>query len=527
MPKEVAMNKKGRKTPAIMFQGTSSNAGKSVLAAGFCRLLLQDGYRPAPFKAQNMSLNSFVTPDGREIGRAQATQAQACRLEPDARMNPVLLKPSSDVGSQVLLMGRPVGSMRVREYVAYKPQAFARAKEAYDSLAGEYDVMVLEGAGSPAEINLKAHDIVNMTMAAHAEARVLLVGDIDRGGVFASLVGTMSLLEPWERDLVSGFVLNRFRGDATLLDPALEAVSGMTGKPFHGTIPYLQHLGLPEEDSVSFKERGPGIHGRAENLPKLGGALLDVAVMDLPHISNFTDFDALAAEPDVRLRVIREARDLETSPDVLLLPGSKNTIQDMLALRAQGLEEAARALALGGKCVVVGICGGLQMLGERILDPLGLESGERSVRGLGLLPLETELVREKTLARVEALHVPSGLRLKGYEIHHGATRLPDGGEARQLRPAVRRVHDNADIGWLAPRDASDASLVWGSYLHGIFDDDRFRRWFLDSVRERKGLLPAGRVLAPFDLEPALERLAENLREHLDWRGIYKLLGLPA
>ena len=248
-----------------MFQGTSSNAGKSVLTAGFCRVLLQDGFRPGPFKSQNMSLNSFVTADGREMGRAQATQAQACRLEPDARMNPVLLKPCSDVGSQVLVMGRPVGNMRVQEYVRYKPQAFAAACSAYDGLAAEHDVMVLEGAGSPAEINLKAHDIVNMAMARYARAKVLLVGDIDRGGVFASLVGTMALLDPWERDLVAGFVINRFRGDATLLEPALRDIATLTGKPFLGVVPYLHDLGLPEEDSVSFKEGA--LKGGAPSLP--------------------------------------------------------------------------------------------------------------------------------------------------------------------------------------------------------------------------------------------------------------------
>lgn len=497
-----------------MFQGTSSNAGKSVLTAGFCRVLLQDGFRPGPFKSQNMSLNSFVTADGREMGRAQATQAQACRLEPDARMNPVLLKPCSDVGSQVLVMGRPVGNMRVQEYVRYKPQAFAAACSAYDGLAAEHDVMVLEGAGSPAEINLKAHDIVNMAMARYARAKVLLVGDIDRGGVFASLVGTMALLDPWERDLVAGFVINRFRGDATLLEPALRDIATLTGKPFLGVVPYLHDLGLPEEDSVSFKEGA--LKGGA-----LSPGRLDVVLVDLPHVSNFTDVDALRNEPDVSLRVARNGSDLDgTPPDVVILPGSKNTVQDVFALHANGLAGRIERLAREGACAVVGICGGLQMMGRRILDPLELESPQRAVDGLGLLPLQTELVQEKTLARINARHLPSGLSVRGYEIHHGDTRVMTGGEAV---PAVQR--DSGGIIGYAAGDADAGAWIWGSYLHGIFDDDIFRRWFLDGLRARKGLPGLGSVMAPYDMEPALNRLADTLRSYLEVEKIYRMLGL--
>ncbi|MBG3876865.1 cobyric acid synthase, partial [Desulfovibrio oxamicus] len=301
-----------------MVQGTCSNAGKSILAAAFCRIFLQDGLRVAPFKAQNMALNSCVTSDGLEMGRAQAVQAAACRLDPDVRMNPVLLKPCSDVGSQVIVMGRPVGVMRVRQYVDYKPRARDAAFAAYDSLAAEHDVMVIEGAGSPAEINLKAHDIVNMAMARHAGARVLLVGDIDRGGVFAALVGTMELLEDWERNHVAGYLLNKFRGDASLLDPALDFMKQRTGRPVLGVVPYLRDLGLPEEDSVSFKEGLPGLRGLRDGAAGEGGVVpdtlpaivLDIVLVDLPHISNFTDVDALRGEPDVRLRVARTPADL-------------------------------------------------------------------------------------------------------------------------------------------------------------------------------------------------------------------------
>ncbi len=495
--------------PAIMFQGTSSNAGKSVLAAGFCRMLLQDGFRPAPFKSQNMSLNSFVTLDNGEMGRAQVTQAQACGLEPDVRMNPVLLKPSSDVGSQVIVMGRPVGVMRVREYVDFKPEAFAAARKAYAELAEGHDVMVLEGAGSPAEVNLKAHDIVNMRMAAHAGARVLLVGDIDRGGVFAHLVGTMELLDPWERELVAGFVLNRFRGDPSLLDSALEITTRRTGKQFFGVVPHVPDLGLPEEDSVSFKQ--------ARSSKVREGEHVHVLLVDLPHISNFTDMDALTAEPDVCCGVARGAGDLDTvtPPDAVILPGSKNTIQDLLHLRECGMAEVILALARNGRTEIVGICGGLQMLGERIADPLGLESATTVVDGLGLLPLVTELAGEKHLTRTTVRHTVSGLLLQGYEIHHGRTLVLEGGDVSP---------------WLVQEDGSvvghGKGLVWGSYLHGVFDNDRFRRWFVDGLRERKGLAPLGRVVAAYSIEPALDRLARIMREHLDWRQLYKLLGLP-
>lgn len=475
-------------------------------------MLLQDGYSPAPFKSQNMSLNSCVTRQGHEMGRAQVTQAQACRLEPDARMNPVLLKPSSDVGSQVIIMGAPVGNMKVREYVAYKPQAFAAAQQAYDSLAAEHDVMVLEGAGSPAEINLKEHDIVNMRMAEYAGATVLLVGDIDRGGVFASFLGTYAFMDPWEQELLAGFVINRFRGDASLLGPALEATTARTGRPFFGVVPFVGDLGLPEEDSVSFK---------AGTAASKGGGELVVALVDLPHISNFTDIDALAGEPDVDLLVARRPEDLEAAIDVVILPGSKNTIQDLAALRTSGLADAVLHLHAKG-CAVVGICGGLQMIGERIADPLGLESEDRGAPGLGLLPLETTLAREKTLLRCDARHVESGLAVSGYEIHHGAThKLP--GAAENVSPSMVRG-DGEVIGYTCSSNEKGGP-VWGSYLHGVFDDDAFRRWFLDGLRQRKGLSPIGRVVHTFDLEPALDRLAAVLREHMDWEPVYKLLGL--
>jgi cobyric acid synthase CobQ/L-threonine-O-3-phosphate decarboxylase len=500
-----------RKTPALMVQATSSNAGKSVLCAALCRILLQDGYAVAPFKAQNMSLNSFVDRQGRELGRAQATQARACRLDPDARMNPVLLKPNSDTGSQVILLGRPVGSMNVAEYIAAKPDLFRAVQSAYDELAAEHEVMVLEGAGSPAEINLKAHDIVNMRMAGYARARVLLAGDIDRGGVFAALAGTMDLLTEAERTLVAGFVLNKFRGDPSLLQPALDALARRTGRPFYGTVPFLPDLGLPEEDSVSFKS---GILDLSPDQAGDPARVVDVALLDLPHVSNFTDLDALAGEPDVRARVVRRATDLG-APHALILPGSKSVPGDLAYLRSSGLADAVLALAREGRCEIVGLCGGLQMLGLAIADPHGLESGGATVPGLGLLAVDTELAAEKTLTQARATHVESGLELAGYEIHHGLTRA----RGDEAAPAVRRG-DGEVIGFAAP-----GGLVWGTYVHGTFDADPFRRWFLDRLRVRAGLPALGRIMARFDLEPALDRLADAVRASLDMAGIRSLLGL--
>ncbi|BDQ33782.1 cobyric acid synthase [Pseudodesulfovibrio portus] len=502
--------KRVKRTPALMIQGTSSNAGKSVLAAAFCRIFLQDGYSVAPFKAQNMSLNSFVTDQGGEMGRAQVTQAMACRLTPDVRMNPVLLKPGSDTGSQVIVMGRPVGNMSVREYVEYKPRAWEAVKTAYDSLANEHDIMVIEGAGSPAEVNLKHHDIVNMAMARFAEARVLLTGDIDRGGVFASIVGTMNLLTPLERDLVEGFVINRFRGDASLLDPAFGQMFEHTGKPVLGTVPYIHSLGLPEEDSVSFKE---GFRPEAAKFPD--GECVDIVVLDLPRISNFNDIDPLYAEPDVHVRVVTDARDVGT-PDAIIIPGSKSTVGDMKALRGTGMAAVLRELAgAGNRTRIVGICGGFQMLGETVDDPYGLESETTRVEGFGLLPVQTTLAPEKTLTRTFGVHSASGLPVHGYEIHHGHTApLSD-----DLRVALR---DNAGepLGYMRTD-----KRVMGTYLHGLFDSDRFRRWFIDQLRMDRGLSPLEQIQTTFDLEDALDHLAGVVREAVDMDSVYKALGL--
>jgi len=499
--KAISVAKAYRKTPSLMFQGTCSNAGKSILTAAFCRIMLQDGYRIAPFKAQNMSLNSFVTIDGGEMGRAQVTQAEACRLDPDVRMNPILLKPNSDTGSQVIVNGKPVGNMNVGEYISYKLAAFEFVKSAYDSLASEYDAIVIEGAGSPAEVNLKHHDIVNMNMASYAESPVLLVGDIDRGGVFASFVGTFEILNEWERNLIAGFIVNKFRGDVNLLMDAYGYMQDRTGAPVLGTLPYINELGLPEEDSVGFKRGDFDSIQREENQ-------VQVALIDLPHISNFTDFDALRMEPDVHLKTIRNARDLNT-PDVVILPGSKNVIGDIQYLERNGIGRRIVELANNGT-EIVGVCAGFQIIGEEISDPYRIESSSgETVTGLGLLPVKNKLEKEKTLKRVTARHIPSGLKVHGYEIHHGVL------AATNMEPVVAG-DDGSVIG-------VSRGKVWGTYLHGIFDADEFRRWFVNGLRKKRGLTPLERISQVYDLELALDRLADIARQHLEVDKIYQLM----
>ena len=490
-------------TPSIMFQGTCSNAGKSVLTAAFCRIMLQDGYRIAPFKAQNMSLNSFVTRDGGEMGRAQVTQAEACRLDPDVRMNPILLKPNTDTGSQVIVNGKPVGNMNVGEYIKYKPEAFESVKRAYDSLASEYDAIVIEGAGSPAEVNLKHHDIVNMKMASYAKSPVLLIGDIDRGGVFASFVGTFEILAEWERNLIAGFIVNKFRGNENLLMDAYSYMQARTGAPVLGTLPCINELGLPEEDSVSFKRGDFDISRNDKDQ-------VEVALIDLPHISNFTDFDALRMEPDVHLKTIRNVNELN-SPDVVILPGSKNVIGDIKYLEKNGIGSRIVELANNGTGIV-GVCAGFQIIGEEISDPYRIESSSgETVSGLGLLAIKNRIEKEKTLKRVTAQHIPSGLQVHGYEIHHGVL------AATNMEPVV--VGNDGSVIGVSRRN------VWGTYLHGIFDADEFRRYFVNSLREKRGLESLEMINRVYDLEPALDRLADIARQHLEVEKIYQLMGI--
>ncbi|MFO7728558.1 MAG: cobyric acid synthase [Desulfonatronovibrio sp.] len=500
------ISSKGKK--ALMIQGVCSGAGKSLVTAGLCRILRQDGVDVAPFKSQNMSLNSYVTANGLEMGRAQVVQARACGLEPDARMNPVLLKPNSDTGSQVIVLGKPVANMDVNAYINFKKELFTWVKSVYDHLASEHQVMILEGAGSPAEINLKKHDMVNMNMARHAKAAVLLVGDIDRGGVFASFAGTLELLLDWEKDMVAGLLINKFRGQKDLLQSAMDYITACTNRNFYGIIPFVHNLGLPEEDSVSFKNQK-----RRSSLTRPDQ--INIGVIDLPHISNFTDIDPLYPEPDVNLSVIREKAEFDFTLDVLILPGSKNVASDLGALKTAGLYEQILDFARRPGKEVLGICGGLQMLGLTISDSQGLESDVGRSPGLGLLPLKTGIMAEKTLRQVDTSWTEEQVvPVRGYEIHHGRTRIC--GEV--IQPV------KADNGQLLAV-GHPALAVWGTYIHGIFDSDPFRRFWLDRARKRKGLKPLEHIQTCYDIDAALDRLAGVMRENIDLRAVYRILGI--
>ncbi|TGL58429.1 cobyric acid synthase [Leptospira sarikeiensis] len=494
-----------RPKPALMLQGTASNVGKSILATAFCRIFTQDGYKVAPFKSQNMALNSFVTHEGAEIGRAQALQAQASRIRPDYRMNPILLKPSSEKDSQVILNGKPIEAMDFRDYMKFKLQAFEEVKKSYDSLSNEFDLVVLEGAGGVSEVNLKDKDIVNMRMAEHAKAKVLLVGNIDHGGVFGSFVGAMETMYEWERKLVSGFLINRFRGIQSLLDPGIRYLEDATQKKVFGIIPYLNDLRLPEEDSLEFKS------GSLNDLSPLGSRI-DIVLIDTPRISNHTDLDSLRIEPDVRVRIATRKEEIG-NPDVIILPGSKNVITDLLFLKESGISESILNFHKEGKTEIVGICGGYQMLGESVHDPFRIESNLGSAEGLNLIRIKTVLEKEKLLKQTQGKHIPSGKNVFGYEIHHGATKEPSAAPLFQTDSGEPLGHQGI------------SEKVWGTYLHGVFDDDEFRRWFLDKVRTQKGMSPLVKVQAKYELETNLDRLAKEVRNSVNLNRIYEILGL--
>ena len=471
----------------LMIQGTTSDAGKSTLVTGLCRLLYRRGVRVVPFKPQNMALNSAVTVDGGEIGRAQAVQAQAAGLEPHTDMNPVLLKPNSDTGAQVIVHGRPRADMDARGYQAYKTQAMEAVLESYQRLGERYEVILVEGAGSPAEINLRQGDIANMGFAQAVDCPVWLVADIDRGGVFAHLVGTLALLAASERARTRGFIINRFRGDIALLQPGLDWLEEHTGKPVVGVLPYLHHLHLEAEDAISRRRDGT----------KATGAL-QVVVPVLPRISNHTDLDALRLHPQVEVSWVPPGDPIPAA-DLIVLPGSKSVRADLTRLREHGWKTAIlRHLRYGGK--VIGICGGLQMLGTRLADPQGLEGSAGSSPGLGLLELETTLAVDKQLRRVAGrLTLPGGAAVEGYEIHMGISR-----GAALARPAVEL--DGRTDGALS----ADGQIL-GTYLHGLFDHpaarDALLAWAGLAVRPA----PDYRALR----EAGIERLADTLEASLD------------
>ena len=490
------------KASCIMVQGTMSGAGKSLLCAALCRIFAQDGYRTAPFKSQNMALNSFVTRDGLEMGRAQVVQAQAAGIEPDVRMNPILLKPSSDVGSQVIVNGEVRGQMPAAAYFKMKRSLIPDILAAYNSLAEAVDIIVIEGAGSPAEINLKADDIVNMGLAKLVDAPVLLAGDIDRGGVFAQLYGTVELLEPDERARIKGLIINKFRGDVEILRPGLAMLEEKTHLPVLGVVPYLK-VDIEDEDSLSQRlETGKTVKP------------LDIAILRLPHISNFTDFMPLEQHPLLGVRYVQNAHILGT-PDLVILPGTKNTVDDLLWLRQSGLEPALLKLAAGGT-PVLGVCGGYQMLGQTLADPDGTESGRaQTLRGLGLLPTRTTFTARKRRAQVtaEATAAPfAGAALTGYEIHTGRTEV-------EGLPFCTQA-DGTPEGCVQ-------GTVFGTYLHGLFDTGELTEKLVAALCARKGIAPDTAALMPMEQyrQQQFDLLAEGVRKALDMDALYAAMGL--
>jgi adenosylcobyric acid synthase len=486
-----------KRAKAIMIQGTMSDAGKSLITAGLCRVFKQDGHRVAPFKSQNMALSSWITDEGLEMGRAQVVQAEACGIAPSVLMNPILLKPTTDMGSQVIVNGEVRGNMFASEYFKTKPSLLPEALAAYDKLASQFDIIVIEGAGSPAEINLRERDIVNMGLATKIRTPVLLAGDIDRGGVFAQLCGTLMLLEEDERALIKGLIINKFRGDIDLLRPGLTMLEERAGKPVLGVLPFLD-VDIEEEDNF---------FGRAS--ARKQGAVLDIAVIRLPRIANFTDVYVLEATDGIAVRYVGRPRELG-HPDVVIIPGTKNTINDLLWMRQNGLEVSILQLANRGT-MIFGICGGYQMLGEQISDGEGVEiPGGGKLAGMGLLPVETvffpEKQRKQVTGRVDAF---GGCPVEGYEIHMGHT-TPIANKSGGINTDTLLV---------------ERGNIYGTYLHGIFDCSAFRSAFCAALCKKKGIPPLGDYF--FDLkrykEEQFDKLALAIRQNLDLPLIYHIM----
>ena len=502
----------------LMVQGTASSVGKSTLVTAFCRIFRQDGWDVAPFKAQNMSLNSFVTGDGGEMGRAQVTQAEAVCVEPTVEMNPILLKPEGDRRSQVVVLGKPLAALEAVDYFARKAQLWPVVTASLDNLSARYQALVIEGAGSPAEVNLREWDIVNMRVARYCGAPVLLVADIDRGGVFAAIVGTLELLEPEERALVKAVVINKFRGDLSLLTPGIDWLEERTGIPVAGVIPYYRDIQIPEEDSVPLERR--------QRMKARQDYLLDIAVIALPHISNFDDCDPLDQEEGVRLRYV-ESGDNLGAPDLMVLPGTKTTIADLEHLRRTGLADELVALANTGT-PVIGICGGYQMLGERLLDPEGIESRQPEALGLGLLPVTTTFSRVKLTRQVAGrviersglLRRAEGLGLRGYEIHMGQSVSADAPTPFVIeRSSGVLCHEEEG-------STANGGNVLGTYVHGLFHNHDFRRALLTELASRKGLT-LKLTHSVVSKEEEYDKLADHIRANLDMDLIYRVAGLGA
>jgi adenosylcobyric acid synthase len=502
--------------PCLMIQGTGSGVGKSVLAAALCRFFTRAGYRVAPFKSQNMALNAAVVAGEGEIGRAQAAQAEAARLEPSVDMNPILLKPESNQHSQLIVRGVVWGRVDFRGYTAMQSRLFPVVAASLDRLRSQHDLVVIEGAGSPAEINLREGDIANMRIAHLADAPVLLAGDIDRGGLFAALVGTLELLSSDDRQRIAGFIVNKFRGDLALLEAGLAALAARTGLPVLGVVPYLEERLVPAEDSLDLDNQV-----LATSLP----GSIDIAVIRFPRIANFTDFEPLAAEPGVRVRFVRSVAEL-AGADLVVLPGSKSTIADLEWLRGQGLAEAIRGAARTG-LPVLGICGGYQMLGVAISDPERIESSTESAPGLGLLPVETRFVAPKTTRRVEAKGLPSSRlfcgarRIGAYEIHTG--RSGPVGEARHPRPVFGILTRDGKAVTDVDGAVDSRGNVEGTYLHGLFDNGSARRSLLTSLARHRGMRPDPRWGER--RADSYDRLADIVGEAIDMTRVAWLAGL--
>ncbi len=500
------------KGKVIMVQGTASNVGKSILVTALCRIFKNDGFKVAPFKSQNMSLNSFVTPDGGEIGRAQAVQAEAAGIFPTVDMNPILLKPEANSRSQVVVRGRPTKSTGAVAYYKLKSELWPVVTQALDTLRAEYDIVVIEGAGSPAEVNLSKDEIVNMRVARYCQSPVLLVGDIDRGGVFASLLGTLALLNPEDLALVKALVVNKFRGDASLFEPGIKFLEEKSGLPVAGVIPYFKDIAIAQEDSVALEHAGSN--------PKT--FKIDIAVIRLPHISNFDDFDPLAKENGIRVRYVQSNKELG-QPDLIILPGSKTTVADLDWLRESGLANGIAALHQKG-VFIIGVCGGFQMMGRFIDDPEQVESTVLRRPGLGLLPITTAFLPTKETHQIKGevvscrglLAKTKGITFDGYEIHMGRTECDEEGTAFHLSERSGKPCDIAD-GYL-----DESGRVLGTYVHGLFRDEKLRRAILRQIAQSKGL----RLTFKEDKrEDEYDKLADLVRNSLDMKLIYKIAEL--
>ncbi|WP_330671423.1 cobyric acid synthase [Anaeromicrobium sp.] len=496
----------------LMFQGTGSSVGKSLLTAAFCRIYSQMGYKVAPFKSQNMALNSYITKNGLEMGRAQVVQAEAAKVEPSVLMNPILLKPSSDKKCQVILKGKVYKNMSAMEYHKFKPELADKVKEIYDELHNKFDVVFLEGAGSPAEINLREHDLVNMGMAEMADSPVILIGDIDKGGVFASLYGTIMLMNEEERKRIKGVIINKFRGDVKILEPGIKMLEDLINIPVLGVIPY-SHLEIEDEDSLAERfKKNKNTKGQIE-----------VAVLYLPHVSNFTDLNVFETQEDVNLRYVMRGESIG-HPDMLIIPGSKNTIEDLKYLRDAGLEKEIIKLHRQNK-IIFGICGGYQMLGKTLKDPHHTESSIPEINGIGLLDIETIFETEKTTTQVEAQVVApidymEKTSIKGYEIHMGRSFL--GKDAKVFSNIKVKLGEEVLI---EDGAINEDGTVIGTYIHGVFDNIKFTRSILNHIRTKKGLDKLESTIESFQefKEQEYDKLANIVRENMDMETIDKIL----